>query len=70
VQIWKFCARPNGSVSPACPKPLGRYLPFQDSQQQYKNNNMNEQIERIKSKIVQLKELDKDFKLFGSQKHK
>ena len=31
---------------------------------------MNEQIERIKSKIVQLKELDKDFKLFGSQKHK
>ena len=22
VQIWKFCARPNGSVSPACAKPL------------------------------------------------
>ena len=31
---------------------------------------MNEQIERIKSKIVQLKELDKNFKLFGSHKHK
>jgi len=26
VQIWKFCARPNGSESPACAKPLGRYL--------------------------------------------
>jgi len=24
VQIWKFCARPNGSGSPACAKPLGR----------------------------------------------
>jgi hypothetical protein len=31
---------------------------------------MNEQIERIKSKIVQLKELDENFKLFGSHKHK
>jgi len=25
VQIWKFIARPNGSESPACAKPLGRY---------------------------------------------
>jgi hypothetical protein len=25
VRIWKFCARPNDSVSPACAKPLGRY---------------------------------------------
>jgi hypothetical protein len=24
VQILKFCARPSGSVSPACAKPLGR----------------------------------------------
>ena len=24
VQICKFCARPSGSGSPACPKPLGR----------------------------------------------
>jgi hypothetical protein len=24
VQIWKFIARPNGSGSPACAKPLGR----------------------------------------------
>ena len=26
VRIWKFCARPNGSESPACAKPLGRYM--------------------------------------------
>jgi len=25
VQIWKLCARPNDSESPACVKPLGRY---------------------------------------------
>jgi len=25
VRIWKFIARPNGSESPACAKPLGRY---------------------------------------------
>jgi len=25
VLILKFCARANGSVSPACAKPLGRY---------------------------------------------
>jgi len=24
VRIWKFCARPNGSESPACAKPQGR----------------------------------------------
>ena len=28
VQIWKFCARPNGSESPAFAKPLGRYLHY------------------------------------------
>jgi hypothetical protein len=26
VRIWKFCARPNGSGSPACAKPLERCL--------------------------------------------
>jgi hypothetical protein len=31
---------------------------------------MNEQINRIRSKIGQLKKLDKGFSLFGSQKHK
>jgi len=29
VQIWKSCARPNGSVSPACAKPLGRCKQWQ-----------------------------------------
>jgi len=26
VRIWKFIARPSVSESPACAKPLGRYL--------------------------------------------
>jgi hypothetical protein len=30
VQIFKFCARPNGSESPACAKPLGRYVQVGD----------------------------------------
>jgi len=28
VRIWKFCSRPNVGESPACAKPLGRYMPF------------------------------------------
>jgi len=31
VPIWKFCARPNCSESPACAKPLERYLQAGDS---------------------------------------
>ena len=31
VRIWKFIARPNGSGSPACAKPLGRYVQAGDS---------------------------------------
>jgi len=31
VGIWKFCARPSGSVSPACAKPLGRWAQAGDS---------------------------------------
>lgn len=31
---------------------------------------MNEQLERIKNKIGQLKKLDKNYNLFGSQKHR
>ena len=30
VQIWKFIARPSGSGSPACAKPLGRCVQFAD----------------------------------------
>jgi hypothetical protein len=31
VRIWKFIARPSGSGSPACAKPLGRWLQCRES---------------------------------------
>jgi len=40
VQIWKFCARPNGSGSPVCAKPLERCTQARTVQQDNETENL------------------------------
>jgi len=46
VQIWKFCARPNGSESPACVKPpdVVRKWRRQCGEQQNRKKHVNQNI--------------------------